>query len=219
MFTFNPESMRDGLGSVYDRLVSITRIADHAGPLMEHWERIMIEDNLEGVLAGTDKMGQPAPPLRYRPVNAKPMTVEQRLGQHPRKQRGDYYGKGSYKLYGLQPNNNLTTSEYRKLTGPRLAPRFQFSRVISNLQSGFGRRDDSNANRWFAECRWVEVVNKDGDTFLHYHFDGALGVNRPYDLRGVRPAGQVKMRVAFHEWAKDAIRRLWNPSSATMRAA
>ncbi len=201
--------MRNDLGSVYDRLVSITRIADHAAPLMENWERIMIADNLEGVLAGTDKLGQPAPPLRYRPKNAKPMTAEQRLGQHPRKGRGEYYGKGTYATFGLQPNNNLKTSEYQRLTGPRLAPRFQFSRVISNLKSGYGRRDDRNENRWFAECRWVEVVNKDGDTFLHYHFDGAIGVNRPYDLRGVRPAGRVKMRVAFREWAMDAVRRLW----------
>ncbi len=201
--------MRNDLGSVYDRLVSITRIADHAAPLMENWERIMIADNLEGVLAGTDKLGQPAPPLRYRPKNAKPMTAEQRLGQHPRKGRGEYYGKGTYATFGLQPNNNLKTSEYQRLTGPRLAPRFQFSRVISNLKSGYGRRDDRNENRWFAECRWVEVVNKDGDRFLHYHFDGAIGVNRPYDLRGVRPAGRVKMRVAFREWAMDAVRRLW----------
>ncbi len=201
MFTFNPEEMKAEFGSVYDRLVSITRISDHAGPLMEHWERIMIEDNLEGVLLGTDKHGQPAPPLRYRPKNDRPMTVEQRLGQHPRSKRGAFYGVGSYKTFGLQANNNLTTSEYRRLTGPRLAPRFQFSRVISNLQSGFGRRDDRNENRWFAECRWVEVVNKDGDTFLHYHFDGAIGVNRPYDQRGVRPAGRVKMRGAFREWA------------------
>ena len=219
MFTFDPKSMQAGLGSVYDRLISITRISDHAAPLMEHWERIMIADNLEGVLAGTDRMGQPAPPLRYRPKNGKPMTVAQRLGQHPQIKRGKFYGKGSYSTFSLQSNNNLKTSEYARLTGPRLAPRFQFSRVISNLQSGFGRRDDRNENRWFAECRWVEVVNKDGDTFLHYHFDGAIGVNRPYDLRGVRPAGRVKMRVAFREWAMDAVRRLWNPLSAASRAA
>ncbi len=211
MFTFNPESMRDGLGSVYDRLVSITRISDHAAPLMEHWERIMIEDNLEGVLAGTDKHGQPAPPLRYRPKNAQPMTVAQRLGQHPRSKRGEFYGLGP-QLSGI--NNNLTTSEYRRLAGPRLAPRGQFSRSITNLKSGYGRRDDRNENRWFAECRWVEVVNKDGDKFLHYHFDGSLGINRPYDLRGVRPAGRKKMSEAFREWAKDAVRRLWQGSIA-----
>lgn len=173
--------------------------------IMENWERLIEADNREGVLAGTDKDGHIAPALKYRPITpgGQKLTVAQRLGQHPNKLRGEYMGKGPA-ASGL--NNNLTTAEYRLLDGPRLAPRRQFSRVITNLATANGV-DPLNHSRWFATGAWIDVVSAQGEPFLKYHFTG--DGQQLYDLRGVRPAGLKKMRVSAYEWAKDVVRRLW----------
>src|SRR5271166_2492250 len=117
---------------VFDRVVrhlkGTRQLLDHAEPLMKYARLVIEEGNRRGVLEGTDKDGNPAPALHYRPVTpgGKKLTVPQRLGQHPRKRRGDYAGKGWYP--GLRLNNNLTIKEYRQLAGPYLAPRGVLSR-------------------------------------------------------------------------------------------
>jgi hypothetical protein len=196
-----------------------------ASELMRSWERIIDEDNRKGVLAGTDKDGNPMAPVTYRPVqpghaafmtrggeyvafatNPKPLTKAQkerhRLGVSARKKRGVFAGFGPA-ISGL--NNNLSSSEYRKLDGPPLAPRRGFSRVITNLFTGSGR-DPSAANRWVAFGAWREVVDTKGRPFLQYHFngEGSLPVR---DLRGVRPEGMAKARIAAIEFMKSEIRR------------
>lgn len=192
------------------RMTRLTMFADPNNPvlvaamtdLMESWERIMEEGNRKGVLAGTDKDGISAPPLLYRPVGGvRKLTVAQRLGQRPNLKRGKYAGTGSSP--GILPNNNLSTSEYRHLAGPRLAPRKQFSRVITNAATGHGR-DPDNPYAWFAELAWIDVVNVKGEHFLHYHFDG--DGQAKYDLRGVRPADVEKLRDSLRSWAKLVIR-------------
>lgn len=207
---FNSDDLREGFERLSRRLVAISTIADHAGDLMEHWERVIEADNREGVLAGTDKDGGPAPPLTYRPLkqtlraiaSGKPpkLSKAQRLGQRGNVRRGKYAGSGPM-ASGL--HNNLTSGEYRRLDGPRLAPRRQFSRAITNLVTGHGR-DPANPRVWFAEGAWLDVVSRKGVRFLRFHFDGEG--QRKYDLRGVRPAGRVKLRDALREWAKLEIR-------------
>jgi len=226
MLTLRIDNALAGFERLRRRLVRIEHIADRAGPLMEHWERVIEDDNREGVLAGTDKDGHAAPPLRYRPTSRRirvaiygprggrlnsvithvreplpKLTVAQRLGQHHSKRRGIFAGHGPA-ASGL--HNNLTSAEYRKLTGPRLAPRRQFSRVITNLLTGHGRNVD-NPSVWYAEGAWFEVVNQKGEKFLHCHFDGE-GNNPQYDLRGVRPGGVVKLKDSLVRWAKLEIR-------------
>lgn len=203
MIRFNSESLRAGLGSIIDRAGSVASIADHAGPLMERWERVIEEDNRQGVLAGLDKDGNPAPPLRYRPKgNALKLTAAQRLGQRGNKRRGQYMGSGPA---ASGWNNNLSTSEYRRLDGPRLAPRRQFSRVITNLVTDHGR----DGNVWFAEGSWLDVVSRKGIRFLRFHFDGSSRLPK-YDLRGVRPAGKAKLLESLVAWAKLEIRERFN---------
>jgi hypothetical protein len=198
-----------GLERLARRLLTIASIADYAGPLMEHWERLIEEDNRRGVLAGQDKDGNPAPPLTYRPkgdrkryigINTK-AAAKYRLNQAPRLRRGVYAGldaPGTNSAVG--PNNNPSSAAYRRMTGPRLAPRFQYSRVITNLVTASGR----DGNTWFAEGAWLNVVNREGEPFLQYHFNGEG--QKLYDLRGVRPAGVAKMKEALREWARLEIR-------------
>jgi len=126
MFTVN----LNDLGRFGIRLRRLTIFAHPNDPvlvaavkeLMESWERRLEEGNRKGVLAGLDKDGHPAPKPSYRPVNPKKLTLSQRLGQRGNLRRGKYNpGVGA----------GLTTAEYRRLTGPCLAPRKQFSRSIT----------------------------------------------------------------------------------------
>jgi hypothetical protein len=191
--------------SALDRLqVRLRKIADpDATPLMATWMRIIDDDNRRGVLAGLNKDGNPMIPVTYRPLKAgaQPLTVEQRLGQAPRTKRGRYAAFGSA---ATAPNNNLTSSQYRRLGGPPLAPRGQFSRVITNLLTDY---DDSQRARgqWEAWGYWDEVVSVKGVAFLKHHFDGD-GHNPVRDLRGLRPAGFELARKAMRNWAEDMVR-------------
>jgi hypothetical protein len=192
--------------SAVDRLrVRLGRIADpDATPLMATYMRIIDDDNRKGVLAGTDMHGNPMAPVTYRPKSkdAKPvrLTVEQRLGQNAGLKRGRYVGLGPK----TAANNNLTSAEYRLLSGPPLAPRGQFSRVITNLLTDY---DDSQRLRgqWEAWGYWDEVVSVKGVSFLKYHFDGTKRLPQR-DLRGLRPAGMILARTATRNWAMDIVR-------------
>lgn len=168
-----------------------------ASPLMETWERIIVEDNRKGVLAGTDKDDKPMPPLQYR--NGAGASTKGRKGA----------AKGTVAVGAHNPgvNGNLTTAEYKKLTGPRLAPRGVNSRVITNLHTGSGR-DPGNANRWFALGAWADVVSKKGVAFLPAHFAGDRRLRLPkYDLTGVRAWGQKQAREALRQWVEGLLKR------------
>jgi len=170
------------------------------GDLMKSWERRLEEGNRKGVLAGLDKDGNPAPVPSYRPFNPKKLTLAQRLGQRANLRRGKYNpGLGA----------GLTTAEYRRLTGPFLAPRKQFSRSITNVETGH-KRDPDRPYVWIAWAAWRDVVSRNGFHFLPVFFDGLpIGKNGPrkrYDLRGVRPVDRDKMKADLAAWAKLLIR-------------
>ncbi len=188
-----------GLGRVADGLRRL--VNPDATPLMVRWMAIIDEDNRKGVLAGLDKDGVPMVPVTYRPIKPGPIkpTKDQRGGKRANARKGDFLG--------LQAKNfgNLTTSEYRRLGGPPLAPRDQFSRVITNLYTAYGRTGPVDM-QWYAMGYWDEVVSKKGVPFLRFHFDGTAKLPRR-DLRGVRPAGRAKALDAMKAWAKDLVRQ------------
>lgn len=167
-------------------------------PLMLTWIRIIEADNKRGVLAGLDKHGNPMPAVTYRPLGEPLKTTrEQRLGLKA-SQRGRFGGFGPM-ASGL--HNNLTSSEYRRLAGPPLAPRGVFSRVITNLKVGYFEEGPGKASIW---GYWDEVVDTKGREFLKYHFHGIGQKKR--DLTGVRPEGVKLAREACHNWMMDIIR-------------
>jgi hypothetical protein len=182
-------------------------------PLMVAWVDIIRTDNREGVLAGLDKDGKPMFPVTYRPdpkagtkINiASKEAAHLRRGMKANRKRDLLFGGIGPHISGL--HNNLTSVEYRRSAGPPLAPRYQFSRVITNLLIGYFEEGKGRASIW---GYWDEVVNTKGEKFLHYHFDGLKlrnGVTLPpRDLRGVRPEGKERCRQAFRAWALDLIR-------------
>jgi hypothetical protein len=179
-------------------------------PLLLNWERQLEEGNRKGVLAGTDKNGVPMIAVTYRPVGTprKKLTLGERLGQKQNKRRGEYGGTMAAGG-GLLANNNLMSAAYRQLDGPPLAPRRQFSRVISNAVTGH-YPDMTAPGVYYVELAWGEVVSPKGFHFLPVHFKGLpLGRNGPRitrDLRGVRPDDRVKMIKSLRRWCMLTIR-------------
>jgi len=193
--------------SALDRLGARLRALGHldATPLMHTWMRIIEEDNRKGVLAGLDRCGLPMAPVKYRPkaTPAQKPTKTQRNGVKAN-QKGPSAGFGPW-ASGL--NNNLTSSEYRLLGGPPLAPRGKQSRVITNLETTYGPPGGIPADgRWFAAGAWDQVVSRAGIPFLPFHFRGEGRLPRR-DLAGVRPDGVEKARAAMRAWAISEVRR------------
>ena len=110
---------------------------------------------------------------------------------------------------GLLANNNLTKAAYQTLTGPPLAPRRQYSRVITNAATT-SYPDVRTPGIWYVELGWGDVVSPSGYSFLPVHFNGLpLGRGGPCrrrDLRGIRPETKELMLTAFRAWARLTIR-------------
>jgi len=197
--------------AIDDTMAGLRALGDpDATDLMVSWITIIDDDNRRGVLAGLDKDGTPMVPVTYRPRRGplKP-TKGQRGGMRANVRKGGFQGLGAAR-YG-----NLTSAEYRLLGGPPLAPRGQFSRVITNLKTGYGRTGPLDI-QWFAAGYWDEVVDRKGKPFLLYHFDGATGGGKRHnvtlprrDLRGVRPGGMTKAMKALDLWVRLLLRQVF----------
>ena len=175
----------------FDRLAAhLRKLADpEPTPLMKAWEKIITEDNRLGVLAGLDKHGLPMRPVTYRPARSKSR------GAAPGP-RGLFTGLGPQ---ASSINNNLTSAEYRHLSGPPLATRGSNSRVIANLSTRHGRAPSGYLHAWVAEGSWPGVVSVRGIPFLAAHFHG---INLPTrDLTGVRPRGREQAVSALRLWS------------------
>jgi hypothetical protein len=189
-----------------ERLIARVRKLENpnATTLMKTWTALIEQDNRRGVLAGLDKDGNKMAPVKYRPVTAKPIKIGSKAAAGLRNTSGR---KGVFAGFGIHSaglNNNLTSSQYRQLDGPPLAPRRQFSRVITNLKTDFIRPSDMD-REWTAYGYWDEVVSRKGVMFLPAHFRGRAGLPRR-DLAGVRPEGREKARRAAIAWMADQIR-------------
>lgn len=159
--------------------------------LMESWGRIGLEDNRSGVMSGTDGDGDPMIQTIYRNSRASAVPYRQPALWGKRTERTSR----QFRSVSL-PNDNLPTSVYRKLTGPPLAPRGLQSRVIRKHRFATGH----DGRTWWTEFFWDNVVNAKGRPFLHYHFEGIGQVRR--DLRGLRPDGWTRARLAFENWLR-----------------
>jgi hypothetical protein len=180
-----------GIDRVVARLAKVADVTSPTvmGPLLRDLYGVIVEDNRRGVMMGLDKFDKPAPPLKYRQgarIQSTTRTIRSGLfGIQELRFKGRDVKRGR-----MLPNNNLQTWQYKKLTGPRLAPRRDSSRVIANLRHKENRRV---GNTWIVEAYWPEVLTPDGLRLLPFHFEGT-GRTPKYDLRGVRRWGTEKAR-------------------------
>lgn len=206
-----------GLNKLQEKLATLTHI--DCTDLMLSWEIILEEDNRRGILAGLDKDGIPMTEVRYRPKDknkpglrvTKPpkgkknetiraMLARFRLGEKANARKGEATMMGPY-ASGL--HNNLTSAQYSLLGGPPLAPRDQFSRVITNYKTDHA---ELRPGYWAVTFWWEDVVSTKGVPFLRYHFHSVGATKLPRrDLAGIRPAGVAKAQDALRNWARDKI--------------
>lgn len=173
------------------------RSATAMEPLFREIYQTVYEDNRRGVMMGLDKDNRPAQPLKYRnsaaiQSGARSRTSGEfgratRIGSSSRQAIIRGAAPARTNVAGqtvILPNNNLTTAQYKRLTGPRQAPRRDQSRIIANLT----RRDPVLMPwGWRLEAYWADVLDAKGRPFLPHSFT-------KYDLRGVRPWGLERIR-------------------------
>jgi hypothetical protein len=169
--------------------------------LLLTFEQVIEEDNRRGVLAGLDKDGQPLLPVTYRPrgqaVNIRSREAESKRMRNAARgnaRRGIFAGFGPW-ASGL--HNNLSHEEYLRLAGPPLVPRSAFSRVITNLVTSHIVNYATKIHK--AVGGWKGVVSVTGFPFLKHLF-------AKRDIRGVRPAGMRKARIAARNYLRELFR-------------
>lgn len=209
-----------GLSNLIKRLGTFTDVRDLRvwEPLLNNLYGVIVEDNRKGVLQGLDKDGKPAPPLRYRNgAGRKTNARSVKRGTFGLQDASAYQGRGvargsfTAKTLGrvgltrvsrtTLPHNNLTTEEYKKLTGPRLAPRRDQSRVITNLVM---LRHRFERGMWVVTATWRDVLTPKGKQLLPMHFDSRRS-SMKYDLRGVRPWGVQKAGVIARQYVRQLL--------------
>lgn len=218
---------------VFEMANRLETIQAYVGPLLEAWSAVLIEDNRRGVMMGVDGDGVPMKPTKYRhsitqtaaggagdkffnfsgqAFDFNPETASSVSG---------FFGASRANLSGTAQNgplsgfkpgasNNLTTSQYKRLTGPPLAPRGPASRVISN----YVVEVMAGSNMVGVEGGWNDVVSAKGVSFLPFHFNGAtssraffaasIGGDNHHlprrNLVGLRQWGKTQARKELNAW-------------------
>jgi hypothetical protein len=167
-----------GLDRLEQHVMALGNIAFE--PLMATWEDLMHEDNEESALKGLDGFGFPLIPVTYRPNPNKVKPTD----------------------YTILPYNNLTSSHYRTLDGPPLAPRGAGSRIVTNFRTASAELSDG---RWSVVGAWEDIFSPTGIPFLSFHFRGE-GYLPIRDLRGLRPSLIEQARAALRAFMRDYLR-------------
>ncbi len=197
---------------VFNAMFRLETVKDYVGPLIAAWTAVLIEDNRRGVMMGVDGEGRRMKPTKYR--TSLRQTSAGEAGDEFFNAQGEAFSniEGEQEFYfanltgqndviGFKPgpSGNMSRKEYRKATGPPLAPRGPASRVISNytvepLASATG-------NTVGVEGGWDDVVSEKGFEFLPVHFNGGKNIPRR-NLVGLRAWGKAQARKELNAWVK-----------------
>jgi hypothetical protein len=218
-------TIEGGFTRAYQALFRLETMTNYIGPLLEAWTFVLIEDNRRGVMQGLDGDGLPMKPTKYR-LSLKQTSAGQANDQFFNSSGQAFSNmesaggfafantSGTLNSVGFKggASDNLTTRQYKKMTGPPLAPRGPASRVISN----YTVEALTGENTVGVEGGWRDVVTKDGRPLLPIHFNGATssratfansisGDNRHLPRRnlvGLRLWGKTQARKELNAWVK-----------------
>lgn len=215
---------------VFEMATRLETIEAYVMPLLQAWSNVLVEDNRRGVMMGVDGDGVPMKPTKYRLsltqtaagkstdtfFNSQGTRISGLALAYTGPSVGSYFANTSGMSGGLGfkagPSGNLATAQYRKMTGPPLAPRGVASRVISNYVV---EAMPAGLNAVGVEGGWNDVVSKSGVSFLPFHFAGygsqddifassIAGPNRNLPKRnlvGLRQWGKTQARKELNAWA------------------
>lgn len=176
------------LGAI-DRIVGKVKALDSIDftPLMEAWRIILIEDNENSL--GIDGYGVPLQEVTYRPNPNKEKPTD----------------------YTILRNNNLTSSHYRTLDGPPLAPRGKNSRVVTNFKVEVPTGARANGE-WYVLGAWEDFLSVDDLEILPFHSAGRDHNPRlPIrDLIHVRPNAFQKAHDALERFIRAILGKIFN---------
>lgn len=205
-------------------VTSLGTVQNYVGSLMESWANTLVQDNRKGVLAGLDKDDKPVTATSYRnsftqagydrPTYVK--FVPNPFGGQDWKVNVSGMPKDGFKPGGA---GNLTTKQYKQLSGPPLAPRGMASRIISNYLI---RPIMGTNNQFGVEGVWEDVTSRSGVLFLPFHFNstlasttsgalfGMIGVGRGKNLPrrnmcGLRAWGKKRAREDLRKWIEEVM--------------
>ena len=196
---------------VFNALFRLETVKDYVGPLLEAWANVLVEDNRRGVMMGVDGEGKRMTPTTYRKslrqTSAGEATDEffNAQGEAFSNMEGaqEFYFANTSGQPGIGfkpgPSGNMSSKEYRKATGPPLAPRGPASRVISNYT--VEPLTSATGNTVGVEGGWDDVVSKKGFEFLPVHFNGGKNMPRR-NLVGLRAWGKKQARLELNVWVK-----------------
>lgn len=199
--------------------------------LLGRWLEILIEDNRRGVMLGLQGDDTPMPPVTYRdqgkstPRSRKAAKTPAKIGPTILKDGVpvvSFLPMRHHSMVGFKPGyhvniigskstqghqyDNLTTKEYKQLTGPPLAPRGEASRVITNYLV-----NQTTSSPWIVEGAWVDILSRKGVPFIHAHFIGAgcgknMATQLPVrNLVGIRQWGRDQIQRALRDWIRDEL--------------
>ena len=205
-------------------VASLATVSNYVGSLMESWANCLVQDNRKGVLAGLDKNDQPVVGTSYRrsftqagydrPTYVK--FVPNPFGGPDWKTNVSGMPQEGFKP---GPSGNLTTRQYKQLSGPPLAPRGMASRIISNYLI---RPIQANSGQFGVEGGWANVESRNGTPFLPFHFNsttvsttsaplfGIVGIGRGRnlprrDMAGLRAWGKKRAREDLRKWIEEVM--------------
>lgn len=208
----------------YRAMFRLETVTNYVGPLIEAWAKVLIEDNRRGVMQGRDGDDKPMVPTKYR----KSIT------QAGAGQAGDMFFNASGEAFSnmevesgflfanltgtiegstrRMESGNRSNREYRKATGPPLAPFGPGSRVISNYT--VEPVVENGGNTVGVEGGWDDVVSEKGVEFLPFHFKGATSSKATFatsiagnnhhlprrNLVGLRRWGKTQAKKEIQAW-------------------
>lgn len=198
---------------VFNAMFKLETVASYVGPLLEAWTNVLVEDNRRGVMQGIDGDGKRMKPTKYR------TSLRQTSAGEANDMFFNAQGEAFSNMEGAEefhfanlsgqsgsigfkpgPSGNMTPKEYRKATGPPLAPRGPASRVISNYTVRALVEDGGNTVG--VEGGWNDVVSKKGFEFLPAHFNPKDGKRPRRNLVGLRAWGKKQARLELNAWVK-----------------
>lgn len=183
-------------GATWEGFDELNALLDRLGQpppegMFEELEEVIQRDNERGILAGTDRNGNPMKPTKRQGLAqghwAGTVLPDGRIVR--------YYQSG-------QTPGPRAPADGGDGSGPPLAPKGKQSRVIKDLVTA---HFENKPGEWHVIGAWENVLSRKGVPFLPFHFRGE-GKLATRDIAGLRPEGLAEAKEVVAKWTQRVVR-------------